>query len=77
MKSHRSDRKKSGEDYESTQNITTDQSFNKLDHKIFSFFQVIGNKKVSAQLQLLQAIKFHYVFYSNSFQTTSIDCSTK
>ena len=52
----------------SIKNIITDWPSKKLDHMIFGFFEVIGNKKVSVELQLPQSIKIHYVFYPNLLQ---------
>ena len=36
-----------------TRNITIDQLFKKLDHKMLSFFEINGNKKVFVELQHL------------------------
>ena len=34
----------------STKNISNDQSFKKLDHKMISFFEVIGKKSILLKL---------------------------
>ncbi len=57
----------------STRNITIDQPFKKLDHKMLGVFEIIGNKKVSVELQLLQSIKIYNVFHSNLLLKVSID----
>ena len=54
-------------------NITFDQPFKKLDHKMLGFFEVIGNKRVFVELQLLQSIKIYNVFHSNLLQKASTD----
>lgn len=41
----------------STRNVTTDEHSQKLDHKMFRFFHVIGNKKVSIKLQVRHLVK--------------------
>ena len=40
---------------------------------MLGFFEVIGNKKVSVELQLPQSIKIHNVFHSNLLPKTSTD----
>ena len=57
----------------STRNIITDRPSKKLDHKMLSFFEVIGNKGVSIELQLPQSMKIHNVFHPNLLQKASTD----
>ena len=47
----------------STKNIRIDRPFKKLDHKMIGLFEVIGKKGILLELQLLQAMKIHNVFY--------------
>ena len=57
----------------STRNIITDQPYKKLDHKMLGPFEVIGNKGVSVELQLLQSMKIHNVFHPNLLRKVSTD----
>ena len=57
----------------SIKNITTDQPSKKLDHKMLSSFEVIGNKRVSVKLQLPQSMKIHNVFHPNLLQKALTD----
>ena len=57
----------------STRNITIDRLSKKLEHKMLGLFKVIGNKRVSIELQLLQSIKIHNVFHPNLLQKASTD----
>ncbi len=57
----------------STKNISTDQPFKKLDHKMIGPFDVIGKTRISLELQLLQAMKIHNVFHPNLLQKASTD----
>lgn len=57
----------------STENIITDQSSLKLDHKMIDIFKVIRKKDISLKLQLLQAMKLNNVFHLNIVQKISID----
>lgn len=56
-----------------TKNINTDQTSKKLDYKIIDFFEVIGKKSISLELQLPQTMKIHNIFHPNFFQKTSTD----
>ena len=60
----------------STRNITTDQPSKKLHHKMLGSFEVIGNKRVSVELQLPQSMKIHNVFHPNLLQKASTDALT-
>ena len=57
----------------STRNITTNRPSKKLDHKMLGPFEVIGNKRVSVELQLPQSMKIHNVFHPNLLRKASTD----
>lgn len=40
---------------------------------MLDIFEVIGNKKASIELQILQLMRIYNVFYSNLIQKVSID----
>ena len=52
----------------SIRNITIDQPFKKLDHKMLGSFKIIRNKRVFVKLQLTQSTKIHNVFHPNLLQ---------
>lgn len=54
-----------------TQNITINQPLKKLNYKMLDLFEVIRNKKVSIELQLLQLIKIHNTFPPNLLKNMS------
>lgn len=56
-----------------TQNISINQSSKKLNHKMISFFKVIGKKDLLLKLQFLQAMKIHNVFHPNLLQKALTD----
>ena len=43
---------------------------------MLGFFEFIGNKRVSIELQLLQAMKIHNIFHLYLLQKISIDLLT-
>ena len=45
--------------------MITDQPSLKLDYENLGSFEIIGNKGIFMELQLLQSIKIHNAFYSN------------
>ena len=48
-----------------SKNISTDRLSKKLDYKMIDFFNVIGKKNISLELQLPQAMKIYNVFHPN------------
>ena len=60
----------------STKNISTNQLFKKLDHKMIGLFNVIRKKSILLELQFPQAIKIHNVFHLNLFQKAFINLLT-
>ena len=60
----------------STKNIRIDQPFKKLDHRIIGAFRNIGKKSILLELQLLQTVKIHNVFYPNFLQKALTDALT-
>lgn len=44
----------------------------KLDYKMLESFLIIGNKEISIELQLLQSIEIHNIFYLNLLRKASI-----
>lgn len=60
----------------STKNITTNQLFKKLDHKMLRFFEAIGNKEIFIKLQPSQSMKIHHIFYPILLHKALIDLLT-
>ncbi len=54
----------------------TDRPSKKQDHKMLGSFEVIGNKRVSIELQLPQSMKIHNVFHPNLLQKALTDSMT-
>lgn len=54
-------------------NISANKLSKKLDHKMISYFKIIGKKSILLELQLPQNMKIYNIFYPDLLRKASID----